>query len=69
MSRALANQFIKDPHEVVKPGQIVKVKVLGRRREASAYFPDHAPRRRTWYCSAFKRSGRRRRGERATESA
>lgn len=25
---ALANKFIKDPHEVVKPGQIVKVKVM-----------------------------------------
>jgi len=25
---ALANKFIKDPHEVVKPGQIVKVRVL-----------------------------------------
>ena len=25
---ALANRFIKDPHEVVKPGQVVKVKVL-----------------------------------------
>ena len=25
---ALANKFIKDPHEVVKAGQIVKVKVL-----------------------------------------
>jgi uncharacterized protein len=25
---ALTNKFIKDPHEVVKPGQIVKVKVL-----------------------------------------
>ena len=25
---ALANRFVKDPHEVVKPGQIVKVKVL-----------------------------------------
>jgi uncharacterized protein len=25
---ALANKFIKDPHEVAKPGQIVKVKVL-----------------------------------------
>lgn len=25
---ALANQFVKDPHEVVKPGQVVKVKVL-----------------------------------------
>ncbi|MDH4186800.1 MAG: S1 RNA-binding domain-containing protein, partial [Nitrospira sp.] len=25
---ALANKFVKDPHEVVKPGQVVKVKVL-----------------------------------------
>lgn len=25
---ALANKFIKDPHEVVKPGQVVKVKVI-----------------------------------------
>ncbi len=25
---SLANKFIKDPHEIVKPGQIVKVKVL-----------------------------------------
>ncbi len=25
---ALANRFVKDPHEVVKPGQIVKVRVL-----------------------------------------
>ena len=25
---AMANRFVKDPHEVVKPGQIVKVKVL-----------------------------------------
>ena len=25
---ALANRFVKDPHEVVKPGQVVKVKVL-----------------------------------------
>ncbi|MBS0151805.1 MAG: RNA-binding transcriptional accessory protein [Nitrospira sp.] len=25
---ALANRFIKDPHEVVKPGQVVKVKVI-----------------------------------------
>jgi uncharacterized protein len=24
----LANKFVKDPHEVVKPGQIVKVKVM-----------------------------------------
>jgi uncharacterized protein len=25
---ALANRFVKDPHEVVKPGQVVKVKVV-----------------------------------------
>ena len=25
---AMANRFVKDPHEVVKPGQVVKVKVL-----------------------------------------
>ncbi len=25
---ALANRFVKDPHEVVKPGQVVKVKVI-----------------------------------------
>jgi uncharacterized protein len=24
----MANRFVKDPHEVVKPGQIVKVKVM-----------------------------------------
>ena len=25
---ALANKFVKDPHEIVKPGQIVKVQVM-----------------------------------------
>jgi uncharacterized protein len=25
---AMANRFVKDPHEFVKPGQIVKVKVM-----------------------------------------
>lgn len=25
---ALSNKFVKDPHKVVKPGQIVKVKVI-----------------------------------------
>src|SRR5690606_14195162 len=25
---ALASKFVKDPHQIVKPGQIVKVKVL-----------------------------------------
>src|SRR5574337_1758913 len=25
---AMANRFVKDPHEVVKPGQVVKVKVI-----------------------------------------
>jgi uncharacterized protein len=24
----MANRFVKDPHEIVKPGQIVKVKVM-----------------------------------------
>jgi len=24
----MANKFVKDPHEMVKPGQIIKVKVL-----------------------------------------
>ncbi len=24
----LANKFVKDPHEIVRPGQIVKVKVM-----------------------------------------
>jgi uncharacterized protein len=24
----MANRFVKDPHEIVKPGQIVKVKVI-----------------------------------------
>ena len=39
---ALANKFVKDPHEVVKPGQIVKVKVIGSRCEATADLVDHA---------------------------
>ena len=25
---AMANKFVKDPHELVKPGQIIKVKVM-----------------------------------------
>ena len=44
---ALANKFIKDPHEVVKPGQIVKVKVLEvdvkRQRIALTMRLDDAP--------------------------
>jgi uncharacterized protein len=28
MCLRLANKYVKDPHEVVKPGQIVKVKVM-----------------------------------------
>jgi uncharacterized protein len=44
---ALANRFVKDPHEVVKPGQIVKVKVLTadvqRQRIALTMRPDDAP--------------------------
>jgi len=44
---ALANRFVKDPHEVVKPGQIVKVKVLTvdvqRQRIALTMRLDDAP--------------------------
>ena len=44
---ALANKFVKDPHEVVKPGQIVKVKVLEvdvkRQRIALTMRLDDAP--------------------------
>ncbi len=45
---ALANKFVKDPHEIVKPGQIVKVKVLDvdvkRQRIALSMRLDDAPR-------------------------
>jgi uncharacterized protein len=44
---ALANKFVKDPHEIVKPGQIVKVKVMDvdekRRRIALSLRLDDAP--------------------------
>ncbi|WHZ22228.1 MAG: Transcription accessory protein (S1 RNA-binding domain) [Nitrospira sp.] len=44
---ALANTFVKDPHEVVKPGQIVKVKVLAvdgpRQRISLTMRTDDAP--------------------------
>jgi uncharacterized protein len=44
---ALANRFVKDPHDVVKPGQIVKVKVLDvdakRQRIALTMRLDDAP--------------------------
>ncbi len=44
---ALANKFVKDPHDVVKPGQIVKVKVLDvdakRQRIALTMRLDDAP--------------------------
>ena len=44
---ALANRFVKDPHEVVKAGQIVKVKVLEvdvkRKRVALSMRLDDAP--------------------------
>ena len=56
---ALANKFIKDPHEVVKPGQIVKVKVLDvdvkRQRISLTMRLDDAARQ----CFVFKpRAGR-----------
>ena len=48
---ALANRFIKDPHEVVKPGQVVKVKVidvdLKRQRIALTMRLDDAASRQT----------------------
>jgi protein Tex len=44
---ALANRFVKDPHEIVKPGQIVKVKILDvdvkRQRIALSMRLDDAP--------------------------
>jgi len=44
---ALANRFVKDPHEVVKPGDVVKVKVmevdLKRKRIALSMRMDEAP--------------------------
>jgi uncharacterized protein len=44
---AMANRFVKDPHEFVKPGQIVKVKVLEvdvqRRRISLTMRLDEAP--------------------------
>jgi uncharacterized protein len=44
---ALANRFVKNPHDVVKPGQIVKVKVLEvdvkRQRIALSMKLDEAP--------------------------
>ena len=45
----LANKFVKDPHEVVKPGQVVKVKVLDvdlkRQRISLTMRIDDAPSR------------------------
>jgi uncharacterized protein len=44
---ALANRFVKDPHEIVKPGQIVKVRVMEvdekRRRISLTMRLDDAP--------------------------
>jgi protein Tex len=51
---ALSNRFVKDPHEIVKPGQIVKVKVmevdLKRQRISLTMRLDGAP-------SSFSRAG------------
>ncbi len=44
---ALSNTFVKDPHDVVKAGQVVKVKVLEVDLAAPAHRPDHAHERRT----------------------
>jgi uncharacterized protein len=60
---ALANRFVKDPHEVVKPGQIVKVKVLSvdlqRQRIALTMRLDDVP----------GTSPKRERGGRSTQGA
>ena len=57
---ALANKFVKDPHEVVKPGQIVKVKVMEvdvkRQRISLTMRLDDAP-------GAASRSGEARRNQ------
>ncbi len=44
---AMADRFVSDPHEVVKSGQVVKVKVARRRRGPAADRADPAAQRRT----------------------
>ena len=43
---ALSDKFVKDPHTVVKAGDVVKVKVLEVDLAAQAHRADHAPGRR-----------------------
>ena len=43
---ALSHTFVKDPRDVVKPGDVVRVKVLERRHPAQAHLADAAARRR-----------------------
>jgi uncharacterized protein len=63
---ALANKFIKDPHEVVKPGQIVKVKVidvdLKRQRIALTMRLEDAASRPSGQAQHGSQSGRDSRG-------
>jgi uncharacterized protein len=63
---ALANKFIKDPHEVVKPGQIVKVKVidvdLKRQRIALTMRLEDAASRPSGQAQPGSQSGRDSRG-------
>jgi len=42
---AMAKTFVKDPREVVKPGDIVRVKVLDVDKPAQAHRAHVAPRR------------------------
>ncbi len=42
---AMSKTFIKDPRDVAKPGDVVKVKVLEVDVAAQAHRPDHAARR------------------------
>ena len=42
---AMSKNFVKDPREVAKPGDVVKVKVLEVDVAAQAHRPDHATRR------------------------
>jgi uncharacterized protein len=73
---ALSSRFVKDPHEVVKPGQIVKVKVLEvdlkRQRVALTMRLDDAPRsasERPQGNSGPRREAPKARGSRPPEQA
>ena len=55
---AMSKTFIKDPREVVKPGDIVRVKVMEVDARAQAHFAEHAARRsagRGWQAAGGRR--------------